>query len=157
MEFLIEFSIENTRWIRLVHVAGAIISIGAVTGADLFLLLFKLKPSKWGRTMIKIAPILSLQVWIGLLLTSLSGIFLLLPLEGLEQLPIFQLKMVLVLVLFLNGIFLNTWINPKFEELLPEWEQKTNRVKKFMAIAGISTALSFVSWWGVILIMWVFY
>ncbi|MEX2144847.1 MAG: hypothetical protein WD712_00495 [Candidatus Spechtbacterales bacterium] len=157
MDFITEFAIEYRRWIVFVHIAGAIISIGAVTMADLLLLLFKFNPRSLGTAVVRVAPILSLQVWIGLLLSSLSGILLLLPHQSAAQYNIFQFKMLLVLVVFLNGIFLNMWINPKFEELLPEWEQKTKHVKKFMLIAGLSTAISFSAWWGIIILMKVFY
>lgn len=157
MELISDFVIEYTRWIRFVHIAGAIVALGAVTAVDLLLLLFKLKPSELGRVVVRVAPIFSLQVWIGLFLISVSGLLMFIPAEGLEGYSVFQLKMILVLALFLNGIFLNAWINPKFEELLPEWESKTPRIKKFTLIAGVSTAISFVSWWGVIFIMWVLY
>ncbi|MDX1608442.1 MAG: hypothetical protein R3251_04490, partial [Candidatus Spechtbacterales bacterium] len=120
MESITQFAIEYSEWIRFIHVAGSIVALGAVTAADLLLLLFKLKPRSFGGVVIKMAPIFSLQVWIGLLLISLSGILLLLPLEGVEQYSLFQFKMLLVLIVFLNGVFLNVWVNPKFEELLPE-------------------------------------
>jgi len=157
MEFLTEFAVQYRKWILLVHIAGAIVGLGAVVAVDLLLLWFKLKPKSLGPVVVKVAPLLSLQVWIGLFMASISGLLLFLPIRGLEDYSIFQFKMILVLALFLNGIFLNVWVNPRFEKLLPEWEQKTKRVKKFMLIAGIATAISFVSWWGVIILMKVFY
>ncbi|MEX0877706.1 MAG: hypothetical protein WDZ40_02460 [Candidatus Spechtbacterales bacterium] len=156
MELITEFAVEYRNWILFTHIAGSIIAIGAVTATDLLLLFFKLKPGLIS-VISRVAPILSIQVWLGLILISLSGFLLFIPLEGLEQYWLFKLKMLLVLGLFLNGIFLNVWVTPKFSELAPEWEQKTPRVKKFMVIAGISTTVSFVCWWSVVVIMKVFY
>src|SRR3989344_5723717 len=113
------------------------VAIGAVTATDLLLLVFKFRP-KLINVVAVVAPILSLQVWIGLLFISVSGLLLFLPMKGLENYSIFQFKMLLVLVLFLNGIFLNEWVTPRFKKLAPEWEQKTKRVKRFMIVAGIA-------------------
>ncbi|MDX1535975.1 MAG: hypothetical protein R3346_04420 [Candidatus Spechtbacterales bacterium] len=152
-----EFISEYYSWIRFAHVAGAIIALGAVTATDFIMLWFKIKPKSMGPIVARVAPLLSIQVWIGLLLLSVSGLLMFIPMEGLESTDIFQLKMLLVLALFLNGIFLNLWVTPRFEKLIPEWEEMTPRVKKFMAIAGIATIVSFLSWWGVIFIMTVLY
>ncbi|MDP4010373.1 MAG: hypothetical protein Q8P37_00730 [Candidatus Spechtbacteria bacterium] len=156
MDFITDFAIEYRAWIVFFHVAGSVIAIGAVTATDLLLLVFKFRP-KLINVVAVVAPILSLQVWIGLMFISVSGLLLFLPMKGLENYSIFQFKMLLVAALFLNGIFLNEWVTPKFKELAPEWEQKTKRVKRFMIIAGTATTISFFSWWGVILLMKVFY
>lgn len=156
MEFLADFATEYYRWVLFTHIAGSIIAIGAVTATDLLLLFFKFKPSLIS-VVTRVAPILSIQVWLGLILISLSGLLLFLPMEGLQLYSLFRLKMLLVLGLFLNGIFLNIWVTPRFSKLAPEWEQKTTRVKKFMVVAGISTIISFLCWWGVVTIMLVFY
>lgn len=148
--------LEYSNLITFFHVAGVIVALGSVVLADLLLLWLKLKPQK-ADLMAKISPILSLQVWIGLFIISISGILLILPREGIENNFYFRIKMFLVLLVFINGIFLNTWITPKFNSLVPEWSKNTDKVKSFTKIAGISTAISFVAWWGIVLIMTVLY
>jgi hypothetical protein len=147
---------EYDAWIRFFHVAGSIVALGAVVATDMLLLWLKFKP-RLASVIVRVAPFLSLQVWVGLLILSVSGVLLFLPRIGLEQVPLFQFKMLLVLVIFANGIFLNVWVTPRFEKLAPEWEQQTSRVKRFTVIAGIATAISFAAWWGVLFIMHVLY
>jgi hypothetical protein len=153
---LLSFILENDSWIRRIHVTGAVVALTSVTLADLLLVGLKLKPGRAG-FMVKASPFLSLGVWLGLMVLAVTGLLLFLPREGLEQYSVFQVKMALVLLVFLNGIFLNVWVPKRFEALVPEWGQKTERVRKFMVIAGISTAVSFVGWWGTMLLMLYYY
>jgi hypothetical protein len=142
--------------IRFFHLAGAIISLGSVVAADILLVWLKFKPAE-AQTIAKITPLLSLQVWVGLLILSLSGLLLFLPSAGLAEYPLFQLKMVLVLLVFLNGVFLNVWVTPRFNKLVPEWKANTQKVRNFTKIAGLVTIISFLGWWGIIILMKIFY
>ena len=150
--FLIKY---DSLW-RFFHIAGVIIALGSVVTADIILVWLKFKP-KEARIVAKITPMLSLQVWLGLILISISGLLMFLPNQGIAQSSIFQLKMLLVLVVFLNGIFLNVWVTPRFEKLVPEWHENGRGVKNFTKIAGIATAISFFSWWGIVVLMEFFY
>ncbi|HMP67705.1 MAG TPA: hypothetical protein PKA60_03075 [Candidatus Paceibacterota bacterium] len=151
-----DFILKYDGVIRFFHIFGSIIAIGAVIVGDLAAVRIKLKPENAFR-MIKISSMLSLQIWIGLLLISISGLLMFLPRQGLVDYSIFQFKMILVFVIFLNGIFLNLYISPKFNEIVPEWSQNTAKVKKFTKIAGMASIISFLTWWGVIILMTVFY
>ncbi len=79
------------------------------------------------------------------------------PYPELAYYPPFQLKILLVLALFVNGVFLNTWVAPRFERLVPEWEKNTPAVRRFTVIASISALISFVAWWGAFIIMYTIY
>ena len=141
---------------RFFHIAGVIIALGSVVFADIALVWLKFKPKEAG-IIAKITPMLSLQVWLGLILISISGLLMFLPNQAIAQNPIFQFKMLLVLIVFLNGIFLNVWITPRFEKLVPAWHENGRGVKNFTKIAGIATAISFLAWWGIILLMEILY
>lgn len=160
MENLISLISKYEEWIRFFHIAGSIIAIGSVVAADIALIWLKFKPNE-AKTLAKISPLFSLQIWIGLLILSISGLLLYLPRAGLENYNIFQFKMLLVLIVFLNGIFLNLWVTPKFKKLVPDWNanntEGVNRVRTFTIIAGISTTISFIAWWGIIILMEIFY
>lgn len=156
MDSFFSLILKYDAWIRFFHIAGAIIALGSVTVSDLFLLWLKFKP-KAASQIARIAPLFSLQVWLGLMLLSASGFLMLLPRQGIETNFFFKLKMILVLIIFLNGIFLNVWVTPKFEALVPEWHKNTKKVKNFMVIAGIVASVSFIGWWSVIVIMTIFY
>ncbi len=150
------FLLEYHAWWRFIHLAGVIIALGAVVAADLLLAWLKLRPQQ-AALMDRVTPLLSIQVWIGLLLLSFSGLMLFLPRPGLIDYAPFRWKMLLVLVVFLNGIALNCYIAPTFKSLVAEWAQTTSRVVRFMVFAGLSTAISFLAWWAIVVIMLVYY
>ena len=156
MENLTALLIQYDSWVRFFHISGAVLAIGAVVAADLALLWLKFRP-KEAATIAKISPIFSLQIWLGLIVISLSGLALFLTRVGVENYDVFQFKMLLVLVVFLNGVLLNIWITPRFEKLVPEWAENTRAVRRFTAIAGVSAAVSFIGWWGILILMYVFY
>ncbi len=153
---IISFILKYDSIIRFFHIAGAVIAITAVCFSDLMALWMKLKPKK-AELVSRISPWFSLAVWSGLFLISISGILMLFPRQGLENYNIFQLKMILVLVIFLNGIFLNTYVTPKFQRLVPKWQNKSPEVSKFIRVAGISAAISFICWWIVVILMAFYY
>jgi len=150
--FLIKY---DSLW-RFFHIAGVIIALGSVVMADIILVWLKFKP-KEASIVAKITPMLSLQVWLGLILISISGLLMFLPNQGIATNLVFQFKMFLVLLVFLNGVFLNVWVTPRFEKLVPEWQENTLKVKNFTKIAGIATAISFLAWWGIVILMKFFY
>ena len=150
--FLIKY---DSLW-RFFHIAGVIIALGSVVFVDIALVWLKFKP-KEASIIAKITPMLSLQVWLGLILISISGLLMFLPNSVIAENSVFQFKMFLVLIVFLNGIFLNVWVTPRFEKLVPEWHKNTPKVKNFTKIAGIATAISFLAWWGIVILMKFFY
>lgn len=156
MDALTSFIFAYNDWIRFFHVAGVVVALGSVVTTDIFLLFLKLRPNM-APLVAKISPILSLQIWIGFVIISLTGLLLFIPMRGLEGVGIFQLKMALVLLVFINGVILNVWVTPKFNELAPEWSENTSKVKSFTKVAGVAAAVSFIGWWAILLLMMVFY
>lgn len=131
--------------LHMIHVLGVIMALGAVIVTDAVNAFMHLRPNRAEYTA-ETAPIFSLMVWLGFLIISVTGalMFLIHPTLILDRM--FQVKMVLVFILFLNGVFLNLWVTPKFQELASEWSRRTQRVKTFEKIAGISAAISFIGW-----------
>lgn len=137
--------------IRLGHIAGAVIAIGAVLSTDTLNGIMHFRPNFAG-TMAKVAPVLSMLVWIGFFLTSFTGLFLFLQNPFVVQDPTFQLKMIFVTVVFLNGVFLNVWITPRFQGLADEWPDQTDRTQRFEKVAGLTAVISFIGWWAVLVL-----
>ncbi len=138
--------------IRFLHVVGAIVAVGAVTVTDsmLFLLHFK---KRFAPIMDKISAVLSLVTWIGLFVLSTTGIYLISQHPDMVNGWIFQTKMALVSVIFLNGILLNEKIYPRFHELSSEWDSKNEEVSHFERFAGVFAAISVIGWWSIILLV----
>jgi hypothetical protein len=139
--------------IRFLHLVGAIVAVGAVTVTDsmLFLLHFK---EKFAPVLDKISAILSLVTWAGLFILSTTGIYLISQDPGIVNGWIFQTKMLLVSVIFLNGIVLNEKINPRFHEIFRDWNSGNGEVTHFERFAGVFAAISVIGWWSIILLVY---
>jgi len=138
--------------IRFAHLAAAVIAIGAVTATDSMLMLLHFK-KKFAPVFAKLASVLSLLVWIGLTILGFTGIYLI------SQYPenvhgwFFQTKMILVSIVFVNGIILNEKITPRFRQLADEWDAENIEVTKFERLAGVFALISIVGWWTIFFII----
>ena len=140
--------------LRLLHFLGAIVAIGGVIATDAVNLFVHARPAS-ARVSARIAPIFSLVVWIGFLVLSSTGLLIFLEVPEVIDDGLFRAKMVLVLVVFANGVFLNLWVAPRFERLAGEWEQRTQRVQRFTMVAAISSAVSLVGWFATVIVSYV--
>jgi len=137
--------------LRLIHILGALLAVGGVLSTDFLLFVVDLKP-KFAVHMSKVAPVISTQIWIGLIVLGTSGVFIFQGRPWLTDNTFFIIKKALILLVIINGVFLNVYITPKFQSLASEWAEKTERVEDFRKIAMVSGALSFISWIGVIIL-----
>lgn len=133
---------------RLFHVLGTLVAVGGVISSYFLFFIVAIKP-KFATTMSKAAPVISFQIWVGLFVIGITGIFLLQGRPWVVDSLFFQIKKILIVVVVLNGFFLNLYITPKMKELAPEWPERTDRVKKFEKIAGVSGVISVIGWLGV--------
>ncbi len=137
--------------VRLLHIIGLVIGVGGVVSIDFMLALFHFRP-KLASTISKISSLLSAQISTGLALLSITGLLLSLPRPWLIGDILFQAKLILVLVVFLNGIFFKLYVDPLFRKLSPEWADRTPAVSKFEKIAGMSAAISMIGWWAIVIL-----
>jgi hypothetical protein len=137
-------------WMHLLHIVGVIVAVGGVVSTDMMSAVFHFKP-KMALTLARISIILSGQIWLGFMILSITGLFLFLPRPWLSTDPLFQVKMVLVLIVFLNGILLNIYAGPRFRKLAPEWKERTPAVRKFEKISALMTVISMFGWWSIVI------
>lgn len=130
-----------------VHLAGAVIAVGAVTVTDGFLAVFHFN-NKFGKILVRVAPLLSMMIWAGFFLLSASGIAIVLKNPSSVSNPLFRLKMLLTGVVFVNGIALNLWVTPRFEELTED--QIYDLPSRFERRAGLAAAVSVIGWWTIL-------
>lgn len=100
----------------------------------------------------RLVPGLSLAAWIGLTLLGLSGLLLLASRMELAGEAAFQWKIALVSLIGTNGVALNVWIIPRFQELAGRYYRRDRSVRQLEIIAGTSAGLSIVSWWAVVIL-----
>lgn len=143
--------IEIDMAVRLLHFLGAVVAVGAVLSTDLINSYYFLHPSKFEYEL-KVEKLLSLMIWVGLFVLSVTGTLLFLSYPAAVQSQTFQLKMLAVAVLFLNGIFLNNWVEPRFERISSSEERRLENERKFELVAGLSALVSVTAWMTALLI-----
>ena len=104
-------------FILMLHVVGMALGLGGATIADIFLLRF-LKHFRISETESEVLHLLSQFTWFALALIILSGVGLYLPaMEFFNQSPQFLAKMIIVLVIIINGALLNLLIAPRLVQI----------------------------------------
>lgn len=137
--------------VRLFHFLGAVVAVGAVLSTDLINSYYFLHPSKFEYEL-KVEKLLSLMIWVGLFVLSVTGTLMFLANPAFVQGQMFQLKMLAVAVLFLNGVFLNNWVEPRFERISGSEARELENERRFELVAGISALVSVTAWTTALLI-----
>lgn len=139
--------------VKFLHVAGAIIAVGSVTVTDslLFLLHFK---DRFAPVLDKISALMSMMVWTGFFILSVTGIYLVWNSPSIVRGTVFQIKIGLVTLVFLNGIILNEKVNPRFHDAAENWQNEEVR-NHFERFAGVFAAISVIGWWSIIFLVYV--
>lgn len=129
--------------------AGFIIGLGAVTVIDLHGLLGR-KSSYWTVATTRTHKITKPLIWIGMMLAVIGGLMFY---RGVPMTGLLSFHIISIPIMILNGIFLSFFVSPyllKREkngndgELLPQnWQNKIT----------ISFVISFISWWGNLLVL----
>lgn len=140
--------------LRLLHFLGAIVAIGAVIATDAVNVFVHVRPSS-ARASARLAPVFSLLVWVGFLVLSVTGTLIFLEVPEVIERGLFQAKMVLVAIVFANGVFINVWVTPRFQRLADEWEQRTPRVRRFTMVAAVSASISLIGWFATVIVSYV--
>lgn len=138
---------------RMVHFIGAIIAVGAVTATDSMLIYLHFK-EKFSEALSKVSLLMSLLVWVGLFVLTVSGAFLIYTNPEIAQGTFFHVKMALVGVIFINGVILNEKVYPRFQDLADEWPRHTKDVTHFEKFAAVFGIISVLGWWTIMLLVW---
>jgi hypothetical protein len=150
MEAFIEFLDHWEQIFWTAHIFGLVLGLGGATMTDVMFFTF-LKNYRISEGQAGVMHTMSTVVWVGLGLLLLSGLALYLP--GMAEYNAsdrFLTKMTAVGVVFVNGIFLNLWIEPKMVRI-SFVEQRDHgyftRAKGIRRLAFALGAVSFVSWY----------
>ncbi len=140
-EFFQEIKIFST----IVHVISVVLGMGSALVSDLLFSFFS-KDKKLNSTEIKTLSFLSRVVLLGLIVISISGIFIFLSDSGKYMASDkFLAKMSILLVLLLNGLFLNKIIWPHLMEK-NFFQSVKNKIRTYAFACG---AISVTSWLAV--------
>lgn len=141
---------EYRRLILGLHIFAVAIGLGGATIVDIFFSKF-LKDFKISEQESETLNVLSQVIWFGLGLAILTGLGLFLPdPERLLASPKFLVKMIVVAVILINGLFLNLLISPRLVQISfgkhhQHQSGELMRLKKFAFALG---AVSITSWYS---------
>ncbi len=137
---------EYKRLVLSLHLTGLALGFGGALISDIFFFKF-LKDFKISESEADTLSTLSQVIWAGLAVLVISGIGLYLPeMARLNDSPKFLLKMVVVGVITINGLFLNLLIAPKLVKITFERKQHPGGLHYIRRIAFALGAVSIVSW-----------
>ena len=126
----------------LVHIAGLIIGLGAVTVIDL--LGFRSRKSK-EQTQVTISAHHTTKplIWLGTILIILSWIFIY------DASLLSSIKTILLVIMVLNGSFLSFYVSPRLDKLIGK---KVLLPFNLQLKITISMLISFFSWWAFVVL-----
>jgi len=132
----------------IIHAFAGAIGIGATTVTDTLFFKF-LSDFKITRGEKETMDTLSKVIWVALALLVLTGVALFLSNPvAYGNSSKFLVKMVVVGVIFLNGLLLNFVIGPRMQKLRFDTNESKGEFRVFKRIAFISGVVSITSWYA---------
>lgn len=133
----------------VLHLIGVALGVGAATISDIFFFKF-LKDFRISKFESEILSTLSQIIWLGVGLLVLSGLGLFIPeIAKFGASSKFLTKMFIVVVIVLNGVFLNFYISPRLIDISfgKEHNHQAGELRMFRRVAFGSGAVSLSSWY----------
>ncbi|MBS3093814.1 hypothetical protein J4456_04525 [Candidatus Pacearchaeota archaeon] len=131
--------------ILVIHLLSVVVAVGAVTVTD-YLHIAGHRQKKLAQELLDVYPLLSKLISTALILVIISGTLLVYQKPEFLSKPLFQLKLSLVVILILNGLYLQKKIAPQIMICTINPELCSEKVKYRAAFAGI---LSLITWYAV--------
>lgn len=139
------FLLETREYNITIHLLGLILGLGGTFIIDIMFSHF-MRNYKISAKESVIMHLISQMIILGLFLLILSGVALLLPaFDAFAQNPRFVMKMIVVVVVIINGAALNLYLTPKMKKISLK-EKDRGRYESLNKISFALGAISIVSW-----------
>jgi len=141
-------------WVLAVQFFGLVLGLGGATISDTLFFKF-LKDLRISKFEANVLHSLSQIIWLGLGIVVVSGLALYVPnAESLNTSAQFLVKVIGVIVITINGAFLNLYIAPKLIQItFGQWhEHVEGELRKARKAAFAMGAISLISWYSVFLL-----
>jgi|SRR3989344_713733 len=133
----------------VVHILAAMVAVGSATIVD-YLHLVGLRKKRLEKGLVTLYPLVSKMINMSLIIIYLTGIYLLIQNRELLQNSLFITKLVLVLIVTFNGIYLQKSVSPHLDKcVLKGTKYCTRSVLNSSAISG---SISIVTWYGIVIL-----
>ena len=131
------------------HVLGVIVAVGSATIVD-YLHLIGIRKKKLEKGLVNIYPHITTMINISLGIIYLSGTFLVVQNPALLSSPLFITKMVLVIIVTINGLYLQRSVSPELDKcVLKGANYCTTSVLTRSALCG---SISIVTWYSIVIL-----
>jgi len=150
----LSFLVEYRNLFIILHAISASIGLGTATATD-FLFFKFLKDFKISKAESNVMSMLSQLIWLAILMIVITGVLIYIPeSQRLNQTPKFLVKALIVLIVIVNGAFLNLLIAPKLVKISFNEKESLNsfKMKIIKSIAFALGAISIVSWYSAFLL-----
>lgn len=137
--------------IPFIHLLAVMIAFGTVTVGD-YLMINAWRKVTLRDVTLKVMPYLTRVITVALIVLYLTGIWLIKDRLYYFQFPRFQLKIFLVLLLTVNGLWLNFDVLPAIKEVWSK-DQRTALPRSLLIKAIVVGGVSSTCWWGIIILM----
>lgn len=135
--------------ILILHILAVMVSVGSATLVD-YLHLVSLRKKKLEKGLVKIYPFVTKLINLSLLMIYLTGITLVYQNSSILNNPLFITKAFLVLIVTVNGIYLQRSVSPHLDKcVIKGTKYCTPYVLKSSAIAG---SISIVTWYSIVIL-----
>jgi hypothetical protein len=133
----------------VVHIISVIVAVGGATIVD-YLHLVGLKRKSLEKGLVKIYPHISNMINISLIAIYLSGAVLVFQNISILSSPLFKIKLLLVIIVTLNGIYLQKSVSPHLDKcIIHGTKYCTSYVLNSSAISG---SISIVTWYSIVIL-----
>jgi hypothetical protein len=131
------------------HIIGVVIAVGSATIVD-YLHLVGLRRANLEKGLVRIYPHISRLINISLVIIYLSGIALLIQKPELITSPLFLTKLILVIIVTVNGFYLQRAVSPQLDKCVIKGNKYcTTNVLYSSAISG---SISIVTWYSILIL-----
>ena len=135
--------------IIILHILAVIVAVGSVTVTD-YLHLVSLKRRRLELQLKNIYPRLSNLINVSLIIIILTGVILFIMNSALAKSHLFLLKMALVAIVTINGIYLQRIVSPNLDLcILKGTKYCSSSVLYSTAISG---SISIVTWYSIVIL-----
>tara|TARA_Y100000310_G_scaffold295299_1_gene326512 strand:- start:1821 stop:2369 length:549 start_codon:yes stop_codon:yes gene_type:complete len=131
------------------HIIGVAVAVGSATIVD-YLHVIGLRRSSLEKGLCKIYPKISILINLALILIYLSGFVLVYQKPELLESNLFMLKVLLVIIVTINGLYLQKIISPELDKCV----LKGNKYCTSFVLYGsaVSGSISIVTWYSVLIL-----
>ncbi len=133
----------------VIHILAVMVAVGSATVVD-YLHLVGLRKKRLERGLVSIYPLISFIINISLILIYITGVTLVLQNKTLLQNPFFITKIVLVLIVTFNGIYLQRSISPHLDKCVIKGTKYCK--KSLLNSSAISGSISIVTWYSIVIL-----